>query len=151
MSLVHSIPKSFSYAIQGLKKALSEEPNFRIHLVLGITACIAAFLLGFSALEWLILTVTIFFVLIQELINTSLENIVDLITPEIKNEAKVAKDADWLECALQAREYLDSGAKDAEDWLERIGERLKTKSAKEIFAHVRKNPSHVWWKGLKKV
>ena len=90
--MVHSIPKSFSYAIQGLKKALSEEPNFRIHLVLGITACIAAFLLGFSALEWLILTVTIFFVLIQELINTSLENIVDLITPEIKNEAKVAKD-----------------------------------------------------------
>ncbi|MFH1225201.1 MAG: HD domain-containing protein [Candidatus Diapherotrites archaeon] len=66
-------------------------------------------------------------------------------------EAVVAKDADFLECALQAREYLDSGAKDAEDWLERIGKRLKTKSAGEIFAHVRKNPSHAWWKNLKKL
>ena len=92
MSLAHSIPKSFSYAIQGLKKALTEEPNFRIHVVLGTIACISAAVLRFSALEWLILTVTIFFVLVLELINTTLENIVDLVSPEITGEAKVAKD-----------------------------------------------------------
>ena len=92
MSLAHSIPKSFSYAIQGLKKALTEEPNFRVHVVLGTFACILAVILGFSALEWLILTVTIFFVLVLELINTTLENIVDLVSPEITGEAKVAKD-----------------------------------------------------------
>jgi len=92
MSLGHSIPKSFSFAIQGLKKALAEEPNFRVHVVLGTIACILALVLGFSTLEWLILTVTIFFVLVLELINTTLENIVDLVSPEIKSEAKVAKD-----------------------------------------------------------
>jgi diacylglycerol kinase len=92
MSLRHSIPKSFSYALQGLKKALTEEPNFRVHVVLGTLACIFAAVLGFSALEWLILTVTIFFVLVLELINTSMENLVDLVSPEIQNEAKVAKD-----------------------------------------------------------
>jgi len=92
MSLRHSIPKSFLYALQGLKRALTEEPNFRVHVVLGTFACIFALVLGFSALEWLILVVTIFFVLVLELINTSLENIVDLVSPEIQGEAKVAKD-----------------------------------------------------------
>jgi len=92
MSLEHSIPKSFSYAIQGLKKALTEEPNFRVHVVFGTVTCVLALLLRFSALEWLILAVTIFFVLVLELINTTLENIVDLVSPEITGEAKVAKD-----------------------------------------------------------
>ena len=92
MSLRHSIPKSFSYAFQGLKRAITEEPNFRIHVVLGTSACLLALALGFSPLEWLILTVTIFFVLVLELINTSLENIVDLVSPEIQGEAKIAKD-----------------------------------------------------------
>ena len=92
MSLRHSIPKSFSYAFQGLKKALTEEPNFRVHVILGTVACILALVLGFSALEWLILSVTIFFVLVLELINTTLENIVDLVSPEITGQAKVAKD-----------------------------------------------------------
>lgn len=92
MSLGHSIPKSFSYAFQGLGKALKEEPNFRIHVIVGTIAAALALVLGFSALEWLILIVTIFFVLVLELINTTLENIVDLVSPEIRSEAKVAKD-----------------------------------------------------------
>lgn len=66
-------------------------------------------------------------------------------------ESVVAKDADWLECALQAREYLDCGHEAAKDWLGRIGARLKTRTAREIFSCVKKNPSHNWWKGLKKV
>lgn len=92
MSLVHSIPKSFSYALQGLGRAIKEEPNFRVHVILGTIATILALALRFSALEWLILVVTIFFVLVLELINTTLENIVDLVSPEIRDEAKAAKD-----------------------------------------------------------
>jgi diacylglycerol kinase len=78
--------------MQGLKRALTEEPNFRIHVILGTVASLLALILRFSPLEWLILVVTIFFVLVLELINTTLENIVDLVSPEIQAEAKVAKD-----------------------------------------------------------
>lgn len=55
-------------------------------------AIILGFILKLSSIEWAILTITIGLVLILEFINTSLEQIVDLVSPEIKEKAKVAKD-----------------------------------------------------------
>ena len=66
-------------------------------------------------------------------------------------EAIVAKDADYLECAVQAKEYLDIGYKKTEDWIDNVGKFLKTKSAKEIFALIKNSDSLGWWKGLKKL
>ena len=66
-------------------------------------------------------------------------------------EAIVAKDADYLECAVQAKEYLDIGYKKTEDWIDNVGKFLKTKSAKEIFALIKNSDSLEWWKGLKKL
>lgn len=45
-----------------------------------------------SVLEWLVLCFTIVFVLILELLNTAMEAIVDMVSPEIQEKAKVAKD-----------------------------------------------------------
>lgn len=92
MGIQHSTAKSFSFAIEGLKTAFKEEPNFKIHVVIGLVALILAFFLKFSATEWLILLFTIGLVFILELINTALESIVNLVSPEIKDEAKTAKD-----------------------------------------------------------
>ena len=66
-------------------------------------------------------------------------------------EALVAKDADYLECAIQAKEYLDIGYKKAENWIDNVGKVLKTKSAKEIFKLIKKSDSLDWWKSLKKL
>jgi len=66
-------------------------------------------------------------------------------------EALVAKDADYLECAIQAKEYLDIGYKKAEDWIDNVGKVLKTRSAKEIFKLIKKSDSLGWWGGLKKI
>ncbi len=66
-------------------------------------------------------------------------------------EALVAKDADYLECTIQAKEYLDIGYKKAENWIDNVGKVLKTKSAKEIFKLIKKSDSLGWWKGLKKL
>jgi putative hydrolase of HD superfamily len=66
-------------------------------------------------------------------------------------EAIVAKDADYLECAVQAKEYLDIGYKKTEDWIDNVGKVLKTESAKEIFALIKNSDSMEWWKGLKKL
>ena len=51
----------------------------------------AAFL-KFSTSEWLVLLLIISFVLALELINTAIEAVVDLVSPEIKDSAKIAKD-----------------------------------------------------------
>jgi len=92
MSKAHSTIESFGYAFDGIKTAFRKEPNFRIHSSVGVAAIILAGVLGFNSYEWIILVFTIFLVLVLELINTSLETLVDLVSPEISEKAKVAKD-----------------------------------------------------------
>ena len=92
MGSERSLLKSFSFAFEGLKEALREEPNFRIHILIGASALILASFLGFSPTEWIILIFTIIFVLVLELINTAVEEAVNLISKEVSKEAKVAKD-----------------------------------------------------------
>lgn len=91
MSLYHSTVKSFPYAFSGIKEAFKNEPNFRVHVIIALTAMILAALLGFSQIEWLILLMAIVLVIILELVNTSLEAIVDLASPQKQEKAKVAK------------------------------------------------------------
>lgn len=51
-----------------------------------------ALLMDFSTSEWLLLLFTISFVLIMELFNTALESIVNLVSPDVRPNAKIAKD-----------------------------------------------------------
>lgn len=92
MSLKRSLPQSFKYAFNGLKTAAKNEPNFRIHLTFSAATLILAIMLKLTIAEWLLLLFTIAFVLILELLNTAMEAIVDLVSPEIKDHAKIAKD-----------------------------------------------------------
>ena len=66
-------------------------------------------------------------------------------------EAIIAKDADLLECAIQAKEYLEQNYKDCENWIYNVGKKLKTKSAKEILKLIKKTNSNSWWYGLKHI
>jgi putative hydrolase of HD superfamily len=66
-------------------------------------------------------------------------------------EKKILKDADYLECAFQAKEYADIGHKGAVSWLDSIEGRLQTKSAKSLMKQLKKQDSNSWWKGLKKI
>ena len=101
MGLKHSTSKSFFYAFQGLKTALGQEPNLRIHIVAAALALILGLMLKLNIYEWLLLTFTIFYVITLELLNTVLEAIVDLVSPEIVSYAKVAKDVSAA-CVLLA-------------------------------------------------
>lgn len=87
-----SFIKSIEYALEGIKTAHKEEPNFKIHFAIAILVLILAGFLGFSSTEWLLLLFTISFVLVVEFINTSLEDVVNLINPEVHPLAKKAKD-----------------------------------------------------------
>lgn len=92
MSKKHSTYKSFLYSVEGLKTAIKREPNFRIEVLASILVLTLGYLLDVNKAEWMILVAVIFIVLILELINTSLEAIVDLISPKYHPKAKVAKD-----------------------------------------------------------
>ena len=64
-------------------------------------------------------------------------------------EDAITKDADYLDVSLAAREYYDRGYKDAWDWLARAGKKLRTKSARQLHAKLKKMDSGSWWRGLK--
>ena len=101
MGLRHTTAKSFYYAFEGLKTAINTEPNFRIHLVMATLALMMGVFLKLSAIEWLVLSFTIFYVITLELLNTVMEAFVNLVSPEYKHFAKVAKDVSAA-CVLLA-------------------------------------------------
>lgn len=92
MSLSHSRVKSFSFALEGIFQAFKKEPNLRIHTTIAVLAIVVATFLKFNTYELLALVLTIFLVLTLEFLNTAIEALVDLVSPEVKAEAKIAKD-----------------------------------------------------------
>lgn len=88
----HSLFKSFQFAFDGIKTEFRKGRNFRIQISAAAVAIILGFILRLSPVEWAILTATIASVLILELINTSLESVVNIVSPTLHPEAKIAKD-----------------------------------------------------------
>jgi diacylglycerol kinase len=92
MKTKHSLLKSFGFAFEGLKAEITKGRNFRIQIAAGLIATILGFILKLSPEEWLDLVIIITLVLVLELVNTSIEALVDLASPEIQEKAKLAKD-----------------------------------------------------------
>ena len=83
---------SFGFAFEGLAHALRNDQNLRIHIFVALVAIAAAFFFGVSELELVALILVICIVLIAELINTTVERIVDFMVQEHVPEAKIIKD-----------------------------------------------------------
>jgi putative hydrolase of HD superfamily len=66
-------------------------------------------------------------------------------------ESIVARDADLIENAFQAKEYIEIGYKDAQSWIDSIWKIIKTDSARKILKEIEKTSSNDWWKNLKKI
>lgn len=84
--------KSFSYAFEGILYALKNNQNLRIAFAGAIFVILASIYFHVSPFEMGILGVMILLVISAEMINSAIEQMVDLITTEHKKEAKIAKD-----------------------------------------------------------
>ncbi len=87
-----SLAKSFRYAFSGLYHSLKYNQNLRIHFLIAILVVIASITFRVNALEMGILGIIILLVIASEMINTAIEEMVDLITNEHRQQAKIAKD-----------------------------------------------------------
>lgn len=83
---------SFGYAIRGILLGAWPQRNFKIHLVATVVVSLMAWWLDCSRIEWAILLITMGFVLVSETINTAIETVVDLVSPEYHDVAGHAKD-----------------------------------------------------------
>lgn len=84
---------SFKYAIEGILKTIKDERNIKIHILAVIVVIIMGTIYKISTLEWIICIILFGLVISSEMINTSIEHTVDLITKEENKLAKLAKDA----------------------------------------------------------
>ncbi len=88
-----NVLKSFRYAFSGISYVLKTSRNFKIQLIFGVTSLTIGFLLQISQSNYVILIATIMSVLILEILNTSIESIVDLVVKkEFSSLAKISKD-----------------------------------------------------------
>lgn len=69
------------------------ERNLRLEVVLGIIALVLAYVFQFDMAKQMIVIATVLIVIGFELLNTALEDVVDLLHPEKHPVAKAAKDA----------------------------------------------------------
>ena len=89
-----NVLKSFKYAFSGISYVLKNSRNFKIQLIFAVTSLMIGFLLQISQSNYVILIATIMSVLILEILNTSIESIVDLVVKkEFSSLAKISKDA----------------------------------------------------------
>lgn len=84
--------KSFKYAFSGLKLFFISEHNARIHLFAAFLAIALSFYLQLSGLEWIAILGVISAVLVAELINSAIEKLADVVSPEIHSKIKMVKD-----------------------------------------------------------
>lgn len=84
-------------------------------------------------------------------IKESLSKIMDEYYKEDTKEGVIARDADLLENAFQAKEYIEHGYKSCEDWISNIKKMLKTESAKKLLNLMENGSSTNWWQGLKNI
>ncbi|KGI55945.1 diacylglycerol kinase [Campylobacter sp. MIT 97-5078] len=88
----YSLFSNTSYALTGLLAMIKNERAFQIELVIIIPALIISFFLPVSLEIHLFLIAVLFFILIAECVNSSIEACVDLFTQEWHEKAKIAKD-----------------------------------------------------------
>ena len=83
---------SFGYTFKGLRYLLVTQHNARIHLVATILVIAAAFYFRLAAAEWILLLIVVGMVWAAEAINTALELLIDLVSPQKHPLAGHAKD-----------------------------------------------------------
>ncbi|WP_321281401.1 diacylglycerol kinase family protein [Marinifilum fragile] len=93
---------SFKHALRGLKIAVKEEDNAKIHLGIGIIMYILSAVLKLKKMEIVAVLFSIGFVVVAELFNTAIENLCDFVQPNDHKQIKKIKDISAAAVLLSA-------------------------------------------------
>lgn len=84
--------RSFKFAFNGIKLLITKEHNAWIHCFAAVCVLIAGMVFGLSRMEWIAVTIVIGAVLAAEAVNSSIEALADLVSPEYNEAIKRTKD-----------------------------------------------------------
>ncbi|MDL2211501.1 diacylglycerol kinase family protein [Erysipelotrichaceae bacterium OttesenSCG-928-M19] len=82
----------FKVAFKGLKIVFLEESSFRYQFIILLLTISLGFLVGLSKMEWIAIAFATIIVFTFEVMNTAIENIIDLVSPEYNVLAGKIKD-----------------------------------------------------------
>lgn len=88
----YKVHHSFGFALEGIVFAFKHNRNVRIDFAVAILVIIASIFFHVTPFEMGILGVMILLVICAEMINSAIEEMVDLIIQEHNEQAKIAKD-----------------------------------------------------------
>ena len=84
--------RSANCAIEGILHAAKTQRHLRYHFFSAAAVLIISYILGVSRIEFLIIVLSVIAVLLAEMFNTAVEAIVDIVSPEQGEKARIAKD-----------------------------------------------------------
>jgi len=84
--------RSANFAIEGILHAAKTQKHLRYHYFSAAAVLLLSYVLGVSRMEFLIIALSVIAVLLAEMFNTAIETLVDMVSPEQSEKARVAKD-----------------------------------------------------------
>jgi len=83
---------SANNAIEGILHAAKTQKHLRYHFYAAIAVLVVSYILGVGKTDFLIIAIVIILVLLAEMVNTAIEYIVDMVSPDRSEKARIAKD-----------------------------------------------------------
>lgn len=83
---------SFRFAFEGIFFVIKNNRNMRIHILAAVLVSVAGYLFKINVFETGLVIIMIVLVIITEMLNTVVEETVNMVTKDYKIEAKIAKD-----------------------------------------------------------
>ena len=84
--------RSFPAAFKGLAVALRTENNLKVLTLAAVAVTVLGFIFHISSNEWMMIIFAIALVYVTEILNTALENLVNLVSPGYHETAGKVKD-----------------------------------------------------------
>ena len=84
--------KSANFAIEGILHGARTQRHLRYHFISAAAVLIVSYVLGVSRLEFILLSLAVILVLSAEMLNSAVEAVVDLLSPDYTEKARIAKD-----------------------------------------------------------
>jgi len=84
--------KSTNFAIEGILQGAKTQRHLRYHFFSAAIVLFLSFLLGVTRMEFVIISLAVMLVITAEMLNSAVEVVVDILSPEYSEKARVAKD-----------------------------------------------------------
>lgn len=92
LNLIFNWFESANAATEGIVVAARTQRHVKFHLLVAFIVLFGCFLIGIEKFEFIAIALITLLVIVAEMINSALELVVDLKSPEINDKARIAKD-----------------------------------------------------------